>query len=87
MTPVTLVVDIFWHLPLQALHTLSVSDARISAALKDLAKARELGYKADKIEVYYSDPPSTHLDRLGYDYAKLNRKSEQKDDAPGGANP
>lgn len=87
VTPIALILDSCYMLPKQAIETLFVSDARISDALKDLGKARELGYRADKIAVHHLEPSSTHLDRLGYGYAKLNRKSEQKDDGPGGPNP
>ena len=66
VTPFAFVWDVV-NLPIQAIQTACVSQDDIDAALKDLEKARELGYSNDVVSRGWFNWPATHLDKLGYE--------------------
>ena len=66
LTPFAFVWDVV-NLPIQAIQTACVSQDDIDAALKDLEKARALGYSNDVVSRGWIAWPATHLDKIGYE--------------------
>jgi hypothetical protein len=72
--PFALVIDVI-KIPVQSVRTYTFSEERIDRALRDLKKARELGYKdTDWHPDSMVSPRRKHLDTLGF---KPKKESEQ----------
>jgi uncharacterized protein YceK len=77
--PFTFLADTV-SLPVQLIRTATLSDERLQQALRDLERARQLGYTNETwypMEVLFTIRRE-HLDRLGFKAKPDNRESEQR---------